>query len=58
MTLSEFNAIRSRRQFFRNCAGGIGTAALAHLLKIDGRAAEPVSPLRPSLRTSKRARRT
>jgi hypothetical protein len=47
MTPHEFRAIRSRREFFRNCAGGIGTAALAHLLRSEGRAAEPVSPLAP-----------
>jgi hypothetical protein len=47
MMPQEFRAIRSRREFFRNCAGGIGTAALAHLLRAEGRAAEPASPLAP-----------
>ena len=47
MTPNEFHAIRSRREFFRNCAGGIGTAALAHLLSVEGRASEPISPLAP-----------
>lgn len=39
MSPEQFKAIQSRRQFFRNTAGGIGTAALAHLLGIEGRAA-------------------
>jgi uncharacterized protein (DUF1501 family) len=32
MTPNEFRAIQSRREFFRNCGGGIGTIALAQLL--------------------------
>ena len=32
MTESDFLAIQSRRSFFRNCAGGIGTAADARAL--------------------------
>src|SRR3954470_4480965 len=47
MTPQDFKAIQSRRQFFHNTAGGIGTVALAHLLATEGRAAEPVSPLAP-----------
>ncbi len=45
MTPSDFLSIQSRRSFFRNCAGGIGTAALASLLEREGRAAEVSSPL-------------
>jgi hypothetical protein len=44
MSPQEFQAIQSRRQFFRNTAGGIGTAALAHLLGIEGRAATHFKP--------------
>jgi hypothetical protein len=43
----DFSAIQSRRKFFRDCAGGIGTIALAQLLATEWRAAEPVSPLAP-----------
>src|SRR5215203_552113 len=39
MSPQEFKSIQSRRQFFRNTAGGIGTAALANLLGVEGRAA-------------------
>src|SRR5260370_6230084 len=37
---------QTRRDFFNRCAGGIGTAALAHLLSVEGRTAEtePKSP--------------
>ena len=35
----EHQRSQTRRSFFRECAGGIGTAALAHLLNIEGRAA-------------------
>jgi hypothetical protein len=45
MSPQEFKAIQSRRAFFRSTAGGIGTAALAHLLGVEGRAEEPKSPL-------------
>jgi hypothetical protein len=48
MTGKDFQLIQSRRQFFRNCAGGIGTAALAHLLAAEGRAADdPLAPKQP-----------
>lgn len=43
MSPQEFLAIQSRRAFFRHCAGGIGTAALASLLQAD----EPKNPLAP-----------
>jgi uncharacterized protein (DUF1501 family) len=44
-----FRQIQSRRRFFRDCAGGIGTIALAELLARDGRAAglPDVNPLAP-----------
>jgi uncharacterized protein (DUF1501 family) len=44
-----FRQIQSRRRFFRDCAGGIGTIALAELLARDGRAAglPEVNPLAP-----------
>src|SRR5690606_16760346 len=41
MSPHDYQSIQSRRRFFRNCAGGIGTAALAHLLQVEGRAAAP-----------------
>jgi Protein of unknown function (DUF1501) len=49
--INEFRLIQSRRSFFRRCAGGIGTIALADLLAKEGRAAtdQPVlqDPLAP-----------
>jgi hypothetical protein len=44
-----FARIQSRRRFFRDCAGGIGTIALADLLAREGRAAglPDVNPLAP-----------
>jgi uncharacterized protein (DUF1501 family) len=48
MDREEFRRIQTRRSFFRECAGGIGTIALAQLLAQDGRAAVPdVNPLAP-----------
>jgi hypothetical protein len=48
MNWLDFQLIQSRRQFFRHCAGGIGTAALAHLLAVEGRtAADPLAPKQP-----------
>jgi hypothetical protein len=44
MSPQQFTAIQSRRKFFRNTAGGIGTAALAHLLGLEGRAATHFNP--------------
>jgi len=44
----DFARIQLRRDFFRQCAGGIGTLALADLLALEGRAAPaPVEPLAP-----------
>ena len=51
MDLEQFRRIQSRRKFFRDCAGGIGTIALAQLLEQDARAAaveqNPLAPRRP-----------
>jgi hypothetical protein len=47
MSPRQFFEIRSRRAFLRECAGGIGTLALAQLLESEGRGAEPSSPLSP-----------
>ncbi len=53
MNWHEFTRIQTRRSFFRDCAGGIGTIALAHLLAAEGRTADaspvinPLSPKRP-----------
>jgi hypothetical protein len=48
MDREHFQQIQSRRRFFRDCAGGIGTIALAQLLAGEGRAAAPaVNPLAP-----------
>jgi hypothetical protein len=54
MNLEQFRQIQSRRGFFRECAGGIGTMALAHLLAQEGRTAElpdldPLKPKKPPL---------
>jgi hypothetical protein len=49
MDRDQFEKIQSRRSFFRDCAGGIGTIALAELLAREGRAATlpDVNPLAP-----------
>ena len=39
MTLTDFAAIQSRRRFLRNCGAGVGTAAVAHLMGVEGRTA-------------------
>ncbi len=53
MTSEYFRQIQSRRKFFRDCAGGIGTMALASLMGRDGYAAgvnkNPLSPKLPPL---------
>ena len=46
MNLPEFLKIQSRRSFFRNCAGGIETLALAALLEREG-LADPLTPKAP-----------
>ena len=40
MNIAEFRRIQTRRSFFRECAGGVGTMGLAHLLSQEGRTAE------------------
>ncbi len=47
MNQRDFHQIQSRRNFFRSCAGGLGTIALSNLLSRDGYAAEPADPLAP-----------
>ncbi len=47
MDREQFRRIQNRRSFFRECAGGIGTIALANLLSREGRAAAAVNPLAP-----------
>src|SRR5258708_4473849 len=47
MNISDFLRIQSRRNFFRTCAGGIETIALANLLATEGRAADSAKPLDP-----------
>jgi uncharacterized protein (DUF1501 family) len=47
MNLSEFLKIHTRRSFFRNCAGGIETLALASLLEREGLAGTIADPLAP-----------
>ena len=51
MTFEEFQRIHSRRLFLRNCAGGLGTIALANLLSGSARAAakrtDPLAPKAP-----------
>jgi len=39
MTFEQFQKIQSRRSFLNQCAGGIGSIALAHLLGLEGRTA-------------------
>jgi Protein of unknown function (DUF1501) len=46
MNLPEFLKIQSRRSFFRNCAGGIETLALASLFEREG-LADPLTPKAP-----------
>lgn len=47
MNLPEFLKIQSRRSFFRSCAGGIETLALASLLEREGLAGISLNPLAP-----------
>jgi hypothetical protein len=44
MTWEEFQRIQTRRSFFRECACGIGTAAFAHLLGLEGRTLAAILP--------------
>ena len=43
----DLTAIHARRAFLRDCAGGIGTIALANLLAGEGRAATVTDPMTP-----------
>jgi uncharacterized protein (DUF1501 family) len=48
MDLEQYRKIRSRRDFFRQCAGGVGTIALANLLESEGYGATAdTNPLAP-----------
>ena len=48
MDREQFRSIQTRRKFFRDCAGGIGTIALAQLMEREGRGATPApNPLAP-----------
>jgi hypothetical protein len=47
MNLPEFLKIQTRRSFFRSCAGGIETLALASLLEAEGLAGTAADPLAP-----------
>jgi hypothetical protein len=50
MNFSQYRAIQTRRSFFQQCAGGIGTIALANLLTGNAQAADDlasVNPLQP-----------
>ena len=48
MDLQQYRKIQTRRNFFRNCAGGIGTMALANLLESEGYGATvDTNPLAP-----------
>jgi len=47
MNLPEFLRIHTRRSFFRSCAGGIETLALASLLEREGLAGTIADPLAP-----------
>ncbi len=39
MDLIQYREIQTRRDFFKWCAGGVGTLALSHLLEVEGRTA-------------------
>jgi hypothetical protein len=46
--LKQYRQILSRRSFLDSCCAGLGTAALAHLLGVEGRSVEaPANPLAP-----------
>src|SRR5918912_502715 len=53
MNLEDFKRIQTRRSFLRECAGGVGTIALWHLLASEGRteglaqALPSINPLEP-----------
>jgi hypothetical protein len=47
MDLEQYRKIQTRRNFFRHCAGGIGTIALANLLQTEGYGADGPSNSNP-----------
>jgi hypothetical protein len=49
MNFTQFQQIQSRRKFFRECAGGLGTIALGSLLAQDGYAGVTGNPLAAKL---------
>jgi hypothetical protein len=49
MNFEQFQKIQSRRKFFRECAGGLGTIALSSMLARDGFGAVTANPLAPKL---------
>jgi hypothetical protein len=49
VNFEQFQKIQSRRKFFRECAGGLGTIALGSMLERDGYGAVTANPLAPKL---------
>jgi hypothetical protein len=49
MDFAQFQKIQSRRKFFRECAGGLGTIALSSMLARDGYGAVTANPLAAKL---------
>ena len=53
MNFREFQRIQARRSFLQQCAGGLGTIALWHLMDSEGRASDlgrslpDINPLKP-----------
>ena len=47
MDCNRFEMAQLRRDFLRQCVGGVGVAALAHLMGRDGLAVPKVNPLAP-----------
>ena len=47
MDLLQFKQIQTRRDFFKWCAGGIGTIGLHHLMELEGRAGKPLPAANP-----------
>src|SRR5262249_39195257 len=45
MNFKQFQRIQARRSFLQQCAGGLGTIALWHLMDSEGRAADSVTAL-------------
>src|ERR1700760_4231133 len=49
MNFEQYQRIQSRRRFFRECAGGLGTIALGSMLARDGYGAVNANPLAAKL---------